>query len=292
MRKEIVYAIQKEENGLFIRTVLSHSMGLTKHEISRLKFSHDGIQLNGKQERVTARVHTGDELKVTFLDQMETEKTSQYVPSILYEDEDLVIVDKPSGMPVHPSHRHLSDDLGTALQGWYKKQRKSFIVRPIGRLDKDVSGLVIYAKNQPAAARLSKQRADGRLKKTYFAAAEGKLQEKEGTLVYSISKREGVKARKADDSIGKPCITKYQVIAETEKYSMIEVQIETGRTHQIRAGFAYFGHPLAGDGLYGGNLEDISRPALHCQKVTLFSPFTRKEVSVTAPIPDDMKVFI
>lgn len=292
MHKEIVYTIPKEENGLMIKTVLSHSMDLSRHEISRLKFSCDGILLNGKKERVTESVHTGDELKISFPDQAQETGSSYYAPQILYEDEDLIVVNKPSGMPVHASHSHLEDNLGTALQCWYKRNGQNFTVRSIGRLDQDVSGLMIYAKNQPAAARLFQERENGLLKKTYIAVAEGLFAKKEGTLVYKILKEEGRKARKVDVLEGSPCITKYRIIQETEKYSVAEVQIETGRTHQIRAGFAYFGHPLAGDALYGGHTDDISRPALHCQKAALLSPFSRKTISVTAPIPDEMKKLI
>ena len=286
MQKTLTVSITEEMNGLKIKAVLSQYVGLSRREISRLKFNENGILLNGGSAYITAIVHDGDELKLSFPDHDLAHYTRiSGKPEILYEDEDVVAVNKPAGMPCHPSHEHLDDDMGTLLQNYYGE---SFTIRAVGRLDKDVSGIMLYAKNQPAAARLSKERSEGKLKKTYTAIAEGIFEKKQDTLTYRLSRIEGHKDRKITKE-GQECITEYTVKEEYEDVSLLEVSIITGRTHQIRAGMAYAGHPLAGDKLYGGSTDTISRPALHCGKVVFDQPFSNQTVTVVCDIPDDMK---
>ena len=210
MNKTIEVTIEQTEDSLALKAVLSKSVGLSRREISRLKFTN-GILLNGENCRITEIVHTGDIVTLTF-----TEKDLPHVirmigkPEILYEDEDLVIVNKPAGMVCHPSHEHLDDDMGTVLQNYYGSH---FTVRAIGRLDKDVSGLMVYAKNQPAASRLSAQRSKEELHKVYHAIVEGILEKKKGTLVYSLIRQEGTKQRLISKD-GQKCITHYKVLKE------------------------------------------------------------------------------
>lgn len=284
MRKEIEIIIEERENSLPLKAVLSKSVGLSRREISRLKFSH-GLLLNGKECRITEIVHTNDVITLVF-----PEKDLPHAlliaaePEILYEDEDIVIVNKPAGMVCHPSHEHVNDDMGTLLQSYYGE---GFTIRAIGRLDKDVSGVMVYAKNQITASRLSKERSEGFLHKIYHAFVSGHFEEAEGTLTYALEKAEGRKDRKITDT-GKKCVTHYKVLKEYENYSLIEVVIETGRTHQIRAGMAYALHPILGDALYGGDTELIERPALHCFSIDLVQPFTKKKIHVEIHEPDDM----
>lgn len=286
MEKIIQREISENENGLAVKAVLSKKMHFSRREISRLKFN-GGILLNGKTCRVTEVLKTGDHLKLIF-PEIEAVRLGYLPdkPDILYEDEDLVIVNKPAGMPVHPSHEHQGDDLGTLLQSYYAGQK--FTIRAVGRLDKDVSGVMCYAKNRISAARLSREREDHILHKTYVAVVEGILKQKKGRLEYHLDKVYGQRARQAGDS-GKLCITDYEVLSETKSLSLVKITILTGRTHQIRAGMAYYGHPLCGDKLYGGHNLLINRPALHCAKVQMKQPFTNKDIIVEAPMPDDMK---
>lgn len=285
MRKTITIKISAHESGLPVKTVLSKKEGLSRREISRLKFSN-GILLNGETCRVSQPVNTGDTLEVVFpeIDSIRLGYLPQK-PEILYEDEDVVLVNKPAGMPCHPSHEHQGDDMGTLLQTYYEGQK--FTIRAVGRLDKDVSGVMCYAKNQPSAARLSKQRSEQVLHKTYVAVARGILTQKQGTLKYRLEKVEGYKDRKISEE-GQLCITDYKVLQEYADCSLLEIFIRTGRTHQIRAGMASIGHPLLGDALYGGKCNAIARPALHCIRVTMKQPFHGKEISVEAPMPEDI----
>ena len=288
MKKTLEIKIESEMNGLAIKAVLSRLLGLSRREISRLKFS-GGIVYNGESARVTQPVETGGILRLTFPDQ---DTAAALIltgrPDILYEDEDLVIVNKPAGMPCHPSHEHLDDDMGTLLQNYYGG---TFRVRPIGRLDKDVSGIMLYAKNQPAAARLSAQRASGDLRKEYTAVAQGHFDKPAGVLEYALLKVAGHKERKVNQA-GQKCITEYEVRAEYEDVSVLNVHIVTGRTHQIRAGMANASHPLCGDKLYGGDSSLIHRPALHCSHIQLNQPFTDKKITLDLEMPDDMKALL
>ena len=285
MKKTLEIKITEEMNGLAIKAGLSRFFGLSRREISRLKFS-GGIVYNGESARVTQPVETGGTMVLTFPDQ----DTAAAVilsgkPEILYEDQDIVIVNKPAGMPCHPSHEHLDDDMGTLLQNYYGG---TFKIRAIGRLDKDVSGIMLYAKNQPAAARLSKQRSEGILHKEYTAVAMGRFEKSEGTLVYRLAKVQGHRDRKVSGE-GQECVTRYRVESSGDDYTVLKVSIVTGRTHQIRAGMAYAGHPLYGDRLYGGDNELIARPALHCSHLRLKQPFTGRSVEVSLDPPGDIQ---
>ena len=285
MNKELRYQITDKQNGLTVKAVLS-SLGFSRHEISRFKFSAYQMYLNGEPVMVNQVVHTTDVLMIEELN-LETYPLHPSVmrPDILYEDEDIVIVDKPAGIPSHPSHLHLTDDMGTILRDYY--QDEHFVIRPIGRLDKDVSGIMIYAKNQLSAARLTAQRKDGILQKHYYAIVEGQLEDK-ATLIFSLLKEDG-KMIKSFNQGGKQCITEYEVMKRYQTECLIEVHLQTGRTHQIRAGFAGIGHPLCGDTLYGGSTQWIKRPALHCARIELLQPFSKEKIILESPLPEDMK---
>ena len=292
MPKQFEHVLSEDEyqnTGGKIGTVLKRVFGFSRHEISRLKF--DGqILFDGARMHVNQSIHAGDTLTVVFPEEIcQDEVKTDYIPEILYEDEDLVIVNKPAGMAVHASHGHLDDSLGSALHAYYRKQGIEFTVRCIGRLDKDVSGVMLYAKNQPAAARLTRQRQEGILKKTYTAFASGIFPGNEIVLEDAIEKVAGERARSVSED-GKRARTKITVLACYEHaYSRLSVQIETGRTHQIRVHCAASGHPLLGDTLYGGDTALINRCALHCSQIDLISPFSQQPVSIQAPLPEDLQ---
>ena len=239
--------------------------------------------------------HKNNSYIVEENDKVELIENKEYIPSkfkaenipidIVYEDEDIVVVNKPAGMPSHPSHHHLEDDMGTLLRNYY--QDEHFVIRPIGRLDKDVSGIMIYAKNQLAAARLTAQRKDGILQKEYYAIVEGQL-DSYGILSFSLKKETG-KMAQAFNQGGRDCVTEYEVIKRYSTECLIKVCLKTGRTHQIRAGFAGIGHPLLGDTLYGGNTDRINRPALHCARVKLLQPFSKEKLELEIALAEDMK---
>jgi len=289
MEKVIELVIDDKLNGLLVKAVLSKQLGLSRREISRLKFNN-GILVNEETCRVTQVLNKNDTLKVIFpeVDAIHLGYLPEK-PNIIYEDDDLVIVNKPAGMPCHPSHEHQGDDMGSLLQNYYGD--KPFTIRAVGRLDKDVSGIMCYAKNQPSAARLTKQRKENIFHKEYLAIVSGILDKKKDTFTYRLKKVNGQKRRVISDD-GQLCITNYEVVKEFDDYSLVKVDIVTGRTHQIRAGFSYLGHPLLGDSLYGGKSNKMMRVALHCAHVSFKQPFTHKMIDVEAQLPKDMKQLV
>lgn len=282
MRKILKAVIQKHENNKTVNKILRDNFGLSKKEISRLKFVKDGILLNDKKVYITSKVKEGDTLEVRFKGDDNSLVESVDI-GILYEDEDMIIVNKEAGIVCHKTHAHLNDDLGSIISKYCGLDK----VRVIGRLDKDVSGLILYAKNQPSAARLSKERNDYIFRKQYLAIIEGRLLKKADTLRYDINKIDGSIKKEADFN-GDKCETSYRVIIETKEYSLLFVEIKTGKSHQIRAGFSALGYPLVGDELYGGNTERIKRPALHCASMQLYQPFTNEFIKRDISLPKDM----
>lgn len=281
MKKEFVYQINEKQDGMTIKAILSSSF--TRKEISRLKFMEEGIVLNGTRTRTNTIVHAEDVLKICFDERDQIHSCSMNTPDILYEDDDLIVINKPSGMPVHPSKGHVDDDAGTMVQNYLH----GVIIHTVGRLDQEVSGCMMYAKSQPACARMQSQRAQGILTKEYIALAEGSFStDKDRVILYMSKDTDGM--HMTEDPDGKKSITEYEVLQECDGYSIVKVKIITGRRHQIRFVLKHLGHPLLGDVLYGGKTEKIKRVALHAYRLTFVQPFTKEKMIVQAPLPEDM----
>ena len=272
--------IKATEAGLLVKNILSKQMGFSRREISRFHVA-SAIYLNDEKCRLTQEVHTNDVLTIRL-----EEPKLESKPVILYEDQDIVVVNKPAGIPSHASAEHFDDDMGSILKRYY--QDNQFTVRTVGRLDKGVSGIVVYAKTKQMAALLASAREEQLLHKEYLAIVKGKFVETSGTLTYTLGKEKGIRGRSVTMD-GQKCITNYEVITEGNFFSLIKVHIETGRLHQIRAGMAHFGHPLIGDRLYGGSMHAMKRPALHCWKVEFVHPKTKKKITIECKLPDDMQ---
>ena len=202
---------------------------------------------------------------------------------VLYEDADVVVFDKPPGMPVHPSHRHREDTLANLFAARYGEKGVGCSFHPINRLDKDTSGLCVVAKHPVAAAALS-----GAVDKVYYAVAEGIVSPPEGIINLPIARaEESIILRKVDPA-GQTAATRYRTLRTGNRHTLLEIRLETGRTHQIRVHFSHLGFPLAGDILYGGCMEFVRRQALHCGVVQFRQPLTEKPVLVQAPFPPDL----
>ena len=297
MAKEIRYELNINDysfcNQGEVYEVLKNILHLSEHEISQCKFDGE-ILVNGERVHVNSHMKVSDILIVRFPE----DKVHEVIdvdeePDILFETDDFVAVNKPSGIPTHASYNHLNDSTGTILISHYQKQGIPFTARSIGRLDNEVSGVVLFAKNQPVASRLNAERKTGQLRKIYIAYAEGIFDEQDGTISLPLSKAEEGKERVVDHENGQKAITRYQVMEEREingfSFSIVAVTIITGRTHQIRAHFKAIGHPLLGDTIYGGNMDYIDRVALHAAKMEFISPFTEEKINISAPLADDMK---
>lgn len=223
-----------------------------------------------------------DELVVTLEEVSESAEPNPALQvAAVYEDEDLVVYEKPPEMPVHPSLRHLNDTLANAFAAQYPPPA---VFRPINRLDRNTSGLCVVAKHALAAKKLGET-----LEKTYFGVAEGAFADSQGLIDAPIAR--------ADDSIimrivaegGQPSQTEYRVLRQALTHTLVEFHLRTGRTHQIRVHCAHMGHPLAGDDLYGGSMGLIQRHALHCGEVRFIHPVSGREISLQSPIPADIQ---
>lgn len=266
---------------------MKQDLGLTKRQISQAKFRKEGICINGEKRRVSYVGRPGDVLTVCL------EETGTYsgksAPQegeleILYEDEDILAVNKPPGMPCHPGRGHYRDSLGNLAAGLFEKRGEPCPVRIIGRLDKDTSGVVILAKNQAAGARLGIQKENGTFWKEYLGLVRGHLEDVNGRIREPIGKIPGEKLKCQVTHQGKTADTRYEVREFLEDATVTSWKICTGRTHQIRVHMAWLGYPILGDVLYG-NGENPYFPglALHCRKAVFLQPFTGDKIEVLAP---------
>lgn len=313
----------------FLRT----QAGLTKKQISQAKFRPSGVQKNGQQCRVTETAYPGDQITVCLetddVDsaQLESAPAPQLLPEleILYEDQDILAVNKPAGLVTHPSGSHYSDSLSNQVAAYFRSKDEPTKVRSIGRLDKETSGILLFARNQTAAARLQKQRENGISEKTYLAAVSGSMLEDTDGTFHAITtplapdpdnRLKMVISPGSSLPGSKPAVTLYSVLKSTApgsriSASLVMLRLKTGRTHQIRVHMASLGHPLLGDSLY--HLSDttnlFSRAALHAWKLKFHPPFpagettsgilssipctenAKKEISLEAPLPEDFKKF-
>ena len=291
---------------------LLQGLSLSSKMIKRLKYRDDGILLNG--ERVTVRriLKVGDKISLAIED---TESSESASPSdinvdVIYEDSEIIVADKPPFMPTHPSHGHHDDTLANALASYFSKKNTPFVFRPINRLDRNTSGLVIVAKNKFSAAALTKAMKEKRIKKTYIAFLSGYLPDPEKTVEYLGMKlgvidmpihrtAESIIVREVcsgDLPDAEEALTYYRIINRNEECTEVEIFPQTGRTHQLRVHFSAIGHPIIGDDMYGISSDLISRHALHAIKLDFPCPSavgeasSESEIHLTAPLPKDMEL--
>ena len=204
---------------------------------------------------------------------------------IIYEDEDVLALNKPAAMPVHESRNHRGDTLSNAVANYMKGKRDSAF-RAVFRLDRDTSGIVLTAKNELAAAKLA-----GKIKKDYYAVVCGEIAGK-GTIDAPIRRLGDSIIKRGVFEDGDSAITHYESIKTNGKYTLLKINLETGRTHQIRVHFSNIGHPLAGDDIYGGSRADIARQALHCKAICFTHPVKGKKITLECDFPPDMEKLI
>lgn len=285
------FKVPAEWDGKTCGDFLRYS-GVSRRLAARLKHVPDGITLNGNHVRTVDIIRAGDIVSIKNIDESLLEPNGLLTVPIVYENEDVIVFDKPAGMPVHPSHKHREDTLGNCFAAMFP----ALTFRPLNRLDKDTSGLCAAAKSAYAANVLT-----GNISKVYTAVTEGVPIPKpvKSPLIKWYETAEGYKieapiGRAAGSVInrevredGQRAVTNYTIEKENGKFALLRVSLETGRTHQIRVHFSSLGYPLAGDDLYGGSLDFCERQALHCCEMRFVSPFGGK-VFLTSSLPDDM----
>lgn len=276
-----------------VRQVISNEFNISYNLLVRLK-KNKKIFLNGNNTYVDRTIQDGDE--ITIVIDFE-EDNSNVVPTnmklnILYEDDGLLIIDKPAGIPVHPSILHFENSLSNGVKYYFDTINLHKKIRPVNRLDRNTSGIVIFAKNEYIHDSLSKQMKDNIFKKEYIAICEGLFDKKVGTINEPISRKENSIIERCVNPSGDVAITHYRVLKEfkigEKNFSELCISLETGRTHQIRVHMAYLGHPIIGDSLYGSESSLINRQALHAYKVEFIHPISKEKIIITSDMPDDI----
>ena len=283
------FPVSEEQAGRRVDSILK-SHGLSTSAIRRAKHRPRGLLVDGEDIYTSYLVHPGQVVSILCDDRA----PSDIIPSegpvdILYEDDDLLIVDKPAGLAVHPCAGSWDDSLGARLVHYYKQVGLEADFHPVHRLDKGTSGLMAVAKHPAAQHALTAALHSGAFHREYLALCEGCPQPPAGVVDAPLGRTEDSYIRQCVRPDGKPARTHYQVLETAGRFSLLRLVLETGRTHQIRVHMAYLGHPLAGDFLYGTEEPDlIARPALHSSVLTLTQPFTGRALSFTSPLPADM----
>ncbi len=284
----LVLSVEKEE---VLKKVLIEEMGISLRMISELK-SRRAVNVNGTLRFNHETVHVGEIITVDLGENRSEYGLEEGVVDVIYEDEDIVAVNKSPFIVVHPTGTHLTGTLLNYMESWFRQNGILEKVRFISRLDRDTSGILLIAKNRYAHHRMSQAHQDMMMQKTYVALIEGKMKRQEGEINAPIGRREndGIKREVMED--GQTAITKYKVLKEGEKFSLVELTPVTGRTHQLRCHMAYIGYPLIGDSLYGGNMEYMNRQALHSVTLEFFSPRKEEKIYLKAELPQDMQELV
>lgn len=287
--------ITPELAGTEVNTLLRRNLKLSGTVLRRIKWLEDGIRVDGERVTVRFRVRPGQTLSVRLSD---PDHSGDPVPragplDIVYEDGDLAVVNKAPGILVHPSHGHFDDTVGNFLMEHYREGGEASGFHPVHRLDKGTSGLLVTAKHPHAQERLRLQLHTRQFCRVYLAVCDGIPPAPEGVIDAPIGMVDGSMVARCVRPDGQQARTRYRLLSTAEGRALVELTLDTGRTHQIRVHMAHIGCPLTGDFLYGReDLSLISRPALHSHRLELLHPITGARLSLTVPLPPDMAALI
>lgn len=288
MARRLEFQIDERYESRKIRDYLKSEAKVSHRMLCILKRTPNGITVNGVHARTIDLLHAGDTLVLTLpKDEAAVTPTPTDIPiEILYMDEDLIVVNKQAGLAMHETHNHQGDALSNALAFYLAQRGEPAVFRAVGRLDKGTSGIVVCARNKYCAARLS-----GQIQKTYFAVAGGVFTGS-GTIDAPIVRPDPNKTLRAVGEGGERAVTHWEALCTDGKCTLLRIQLETGRTHQIRVHFAHLGAPLVGDDMYGSTDLRLSHQALHCGECRFTHPVTGEELTITAPMPDGMRALV
>lgn len=282
--RQLTFKVSQEFDGIMVKSFLRGYCGVSARLLVKLKRQPCGLTVNGIRVRSIDILHNGDIICITMQDDEKQLEPNAMPVCIAFEDDDVLVVDKPFDMPIYPSPSHDCDSLANAVAAYYLAHGEKLAFRPVYRLDKDTSGLIVLAKNAYSAAKLAFT-----IQKEYTAICEGILSGS-GTIDLPIQLKEGHGIqREAVREGGIPAVTHWQAVDSGKEHTLLKLRLETGRTHQIRVHLSHIDHPLAGDDMYGGSLEHIGRQALHCSQVSFIHPVTEKSVLLSSNLPDDMQ---
>ena len=287
----LTYTVTPEEDGRMVKGILRGSLQLSYTLLKSLKWRENAILLNGQSVHVNTIVHAGDTVSVVLSERTPREDlycANAAKPHIVYEDDDLLVLNKPAGVAMHPKSGDASAPSLAAMLTSYLGEGS--VPHFVSRLDKGTSGLLIAAKSGYVHDRLRRALHSSDLRREYRAVAVGRVEPPYGVIDAPIGRAEGSIIRRCVRADGLPSLTEYETLQVSGRFTLLRLRPQTGRTHQLRVHMAYLGHPLAGDWLYG--TEDktlIARPALHSYELWFTQPVTGQELHFTAPIPQDMQ---
>ena len=290
MNRNIDYIIDEDSAGLRVEQFLRRKR-YSGQNLSEIKRMPKSILVNGVHYYMRQELSTGDHLQVRICETQNSEKIppTKLPLDIIYEDEDLLVLNKPAGMPIHPSLNNYTNSIANALAYYFQSQGKPFIFRCCNRLDRDTSGLTIVSKHLVSGSILSDMTKYREVHREYLAIARGSVTPSEGTIQAPLGRKEGtIIERTVDWEHGEDAVTHYKVVKEANGHSLVSLRLETGRTHQIRIHMKYLGYPLIGDYLYNPDMEYMTRQALHSHHMEFIHPITGEHMSFTAPLPEDM----
>jgi len=283
------YLVGEEHAGLtveqYLKQVLQYS-GRRIQKLTRLK----GILCNKKPVFLQKKVKTGDNIRVRILEDQSYGVIPQQGPiHILYEDAQLIVLNKPASMLVHPTGHTAQGTLANYLAYHYQQSAQRWTIRPLHRLDRETSGCVVFAKDAATQSVLEQQMKEGRFKRSYYAFVSGNVEPSEGTINAAIGVHPTLPNRRVIHAQGERAITHYKILQKYGDRTLLELRLETGRTHQIRVHLAHIGHPIIGDRMYGNTSSQINRQALHAQHVSFNHPKDEQQINVHAPLPRDIE---
>lgn len=290
MNRNIDYIIDEDSAGLRVEQFLRRKR-YSGQNLSEIKRMPKSILVNGVHYYMRQELSKGDHLQVRICETKNSEKIppTNLRLNIIYEDEDLLVLNKPAGMPIHPSLNNYTNSMANALAYYFQSQGKPFIFRCCNRLDRDTSGLTIVSKHLVSGSILSDMTKYREVHREYLAIARGSVTPSEGTIQAPLGRKEGtIIERTVDWEHGEDAVTHYKVVKEANGHSLVSLRLETGRTHQIRIHMKYLGYPLIGDYLYNPDMEYMTRQALHSHHMEFTHPITGEHMSFTAPLPEDM----
>ncbi len=293
IRNSIQYQIPPEFDGRTADRFL-RAQGFSRHLLIQTKYQENGLLLDGISIRSNQKLHAGQTLHavIPHLAPNENLLPVRLPLSIVYEDSDLIVLNKPAGMPVHPSQGHYDDTLSNALAYYYQQRGEPFTARSVGRLDRDTSGVVLFSLNELSACILAEQMRHRKIHREYRAICTGVLPAS-GCIRAPIARaHDSTIERIVDEARGEPAVTYFERLTVRNGFSLSAVRLETGRTHQIRVHMKHIGHPLPGDFLYNPDYTHIARQALHSYQLSFTHPITKQPLTFTAPIPEDMQVLL
>lgn len=291
MQRIITYTISPKDSGISILSFLRNN-GFSKHILTTMKRADHAILLNGQPTFAKTALREQDVLCILVPEETGSEESILPVKmslDILYEDEDILVLNKPADMPVHPSAGNYENTLANGVAWYYRQQGETFVYRCINRLDRDTTGVLVLAKNLLSGALLSTQMKQRRIHRTYLALTDGIPPEK-GTVCAPIARvNDSVITREVNFERSEPAVTHYERLAVSNGYALVELHLETGRTHQIRVHMNYIGCPLPGDFLYHPVFDRIGRQALHSFQLEFEHPITKEPLRFLAPVPEDFR---